>query len=238
MSVKALIYQSLGADPGFFLGGGALVSCSTSTPINHMFFFFCRILCCIRKPQVISGGEGAHTLHPPPRSAPGLCQHSNPVSRLYPITVTSIVVNSMTPNINPTSNDKINRSGLVQFRSYLVWKRPVVYMKKMLFSIPFQITSFSQSFYIFIICVARPPDKILRILASGNSIQFAIIFRWYHCSILKVEREALQVITALLKTVYDVTNLVSRPQVTKETVIYIIKCCLKNSYRDNKNCTC
>ena len=95
MSVKALIYQSLGADPGFFLGGGALVSCSTSTPINHMFFFFCRILCCIRKPQVISGGEGAHTLHPPPRSAPGLCQHSNPVSRLYPITVTSIVVNSV-----------------------------------------------------------------------------------------------------------------------------------------------
>ena len=26
-----------GADPGFFLGGGALVSCSTSTPINHFF---------------------------------------------------------------------------------------------------------------------------------------------------------------------------------------------------------
>ena len=29
-----------GADPGFFLGGGALVSCSTSTPINHIVFFF------------------------------------------------------------------------------------------------------------------------------------------------------------------------------------------------------
>ena len=28
-----------GADPGFFLGGGALVSCSTSTPINHIGFF-------------------------------------------------------------------------------------------------------------------------------------------------------------------------------------------------------
>ena len=27
---------------------------------------------CIRKPQVISGGGGAHPLHPPPRSAPGL----------------------------------------------------------------------------------------------------------------------------------------------------------------------
>ena len=32
--------HSLGADPGFFLGGGALVSCSTSTPINHIVFFF------------------------------------------------------------------------------------------------------------------------------------------------------------------------------------------------------
>ena len=28
------------ADQGFFLGGGALVSCSTSTPINHIVFFF------------------------------------------------------------------------------------------------------------------------------------------------------------------------------------------------------
>ena len=26
------------ADPGFFSGGGALVSCSTSTPINHIVF--------------------------------------------------------------------------------------------------------------------------------------------------------------------------------------------------------
>ena len=33
-------HTSPGADPGFFLGGGALVSCSTSTPINHNFFFF------------------------------------------------------------------------------------------------------------------------------------------------------------------------------------------------------
>ena len=32
-----------GVDPGSFLGGGALVSCSTSTtstPINHVAFFF------------------------------------------------------------------------------------------------------------------------------------------------------------------------------------------------------
>ena len=32
-----------GADPGFSLGGGALVSRSTSTPIIVFFFFFCRI---------------------------------------------------------------------------------------------------------------------------------------------------------------------------------------------------
>ena len=46
-----------GADPGFFLGGGALVSCSTSTPINHIVFFFGRIPVV----QVISGGGGMRT---------------------------------------------------------------------------------------------------------------------------------------------------------------------------------
>ena len=50
-----------GADPGFFLGGGALVSCSTSTPINHIVFFFLKKTSCIRKPQVMSGGGGVHT---------------------------------------------------------------------------------------------------------------------------------------------------------------------------------
>ena len=49
-----------GADPGFFLGGGALVSCSTSTPINHIVFFW-QNTSCIRKPQVISGGRGVLT---------------------------------------------------------------------------------------------------------------------------------------------------------------------------------
>ena len=55
-----------GADPGFFLGGGALVSCSTSTPINHIFFFL-QNTSCIRKPQVISGvGGGVRTPAPSP----------------------------------------------------------------------------------------------------------------------------------------------------------------------------
>ena len=53
-----------------FLGGGALVSFSTSTPINHIVFFFLQNTSCIRKSQVISGRGGAHPLHPPPRSAP------------------------------------------------------------------------------------------------------------------------------------------------------------------------
>ena len=53
-----------GADPGFFLGGGALVSCSTSTPINHIFFW--QNTSCIRKPQVISGGGGVRTPAPSP----------------------------------------------------------------------------------------------------------------------------------------------------------------------------
>ena len=65
-----------GADPGFFLGRGALVSCSTSTPINHIVFFFVQNTSCIRKPQVISRG-GVHPLHPPPRSAPASCPKRN-----------------------------------------------------------------------------------------------------------------------------------------------------------------
>ena len=44
-----------------FFGGGALVSCSTSTPINHIVFFL-QNTSCIRKLQVISGGgEGVRT---------------------------------------------------------------------------------------------------------------------------------------------------------------------------------
>ena len=43
-----------------FLEGGALVSCSTSTPINHIVFFL-QNTSCIRKPHVISGGRGVCT---------------------------------------------------------------------------------------------------------------------------------------------------------------------------------
>ena len=37
---QTAVQPRAGVDPGFFLGGGALVSCSTSTPINHIVFFF------------------------------------------------------------------------------------------------------------------------------------------------------------------------------------------------------
>ena len=48
-----------GADPGFFLGGGALVSCSTSTPINQIvFFFFGRIPVVLENRRSSRGGEG------------------------------------------------------------------------------------------------------------------------------------------------------------------------------------
>ena len=43
-----------------FLGGAALVSCSTSTPIDHIDFFS-QNTSCIRKPQVISGRGGVRT---------------------------------------------------------------------------------------------------------------------------------------------------------------------------------
>ena len=64
---------SAGADPGFFLGGGALVSCSTSTPINHMVFFY-RIPVVLENRRSSRGGEGGGCAppHPPPRSAPVL----------------------------------------------------------------------------------------------------------------------------------------------------------------------
>ena len=67
-----------GTDPGFFLGGGALISCCTSTPINHIVFFW-QNTSCIRKPQVISGG-GVHTPCTLPLDPPLRCRGSKPLS--------------------------------------------------------------------------------------------------------------------------------------------------------------
>ena len=58
--VLSVLFKPLGEIRGgsrIFFRRGALVSCSTSTPINHIvFFFFLQNTSCIRKPQVISGG--------------------------------------------------------------------------------------------------------------------------------------------------------------------------------------
>ena len=45
----------------FFLGGGGLFSCSTSTPINHIVFFFCRIPVVLENRRSSQGGGGVRT---------------------------------------------------------------------------------------------------------------------------------------------------------------------------------
>ena len=61
-----------GADPGFFLGESALLSCSASTPKNHIvFFFFAEYQLYWKTAGHLRGGGSAHPLHPPPRSVPG-----------------------------------------------------------------------------------------------------------------------------------------------------------------------
>ena len=63
-----------GADPGFFLGGGALVSRSTSTPINHIVFFFFRIPVVLENRRSSQGGGGGVA---PPAPFPQMrpCNH-------------------------------------------------------------------------------------------------------------------------------------------------------------------
>ena len=81
--VVSILKYTSGADPRFFLGGGALVSFSTSTPINHIvFFFFCRIPVVLENRGSSQEG-GAHPLHPPPRSAPVPEKFSKLTRRLF-----------------------------------------------------------------------------------------------------------------------------------------------------------
>ena len=70
-------HNCAGADPGFFLGGGALVSCCTSTPINPIVFFFFFFFTEYQLYLKTAGHlrwRGAHPLHPRPRSAPAAHQ--------------------------------------------------------------------------------------------------------------------------------------------------------------------
>ena len=57
-----------------FLGGGALVPCCTSIPINHIVFFV-QNTSFIRKLQVISGGGGGGCA--PQAPSPQICQCEN-----------------------------------------------------------------------------------------------------------------------------------------------------------------
>ena len=60
-----------GADPGFFLRGGALVSS------NKPHSFFCRIPVVLENRRQSQGGGGTHPLHPPPRSTPDIITSEN-----------------------------------------------------------------------------------------------------------------------------------------------------------------
>ena len=69
-----------GAVPGYFLGGGALVSRSTSTPINHIVFFsFRRIPVVLENRRSSRGGVRSPCTLPldPPLNNPGLVQYLN-----------------------------------------------------------------------------------------------------------------------------------------------------------------
>ena len=108
-----------GADPGFLLGGSALVSFSTSTPINHIVFFL-QNTSCIRKPQIISGG-GAHPLHPPPRSAPVKPLKNCPqlkdkrCQRHLPSKLESYTFRSCLQNYTPPTERKITGKSIQNF---------------------------------------------------------------------------------------------------------------------------
>ena len=50
--------NNTGTDPGFFLGGGALVSCSTLTPINYIVFFLAEYQLYEKTAGHLRGGGG------------------------------------------------------------------------------------------------------------------------------------------------------------------------------------
>ena len=64
----------------FFRRGGALVSCSTSTPIIHIFFL--QNTSCIRKPQVISGEGGGGGGCAPPAPSPKIRPRNRSIKKI------------------------------------------------------------------------------------------------------------------------------------------------------------
>ena len=89
--------------PWWFLGGCTRLLLYFNTNKRHSFFFL-QNTSCIRKPQVTSGGGGAHPLHPPPRSAPanGAKQpkSASETSRIHPGYLSAIKLRSC-PILSP-----------------------------------------------------------------------------------------------------------------------------------------
>ena len=84
-SVSPTLCKFPGADPGFFLGGDALVSCSTSTPINHIVFFFGEYQLYQKTADHLrGGGGGVHTPCTLPLDPP-LVSHASTALRLLSI---------------------------------------------------------------------------------------------------------------------------------------------------------
>ena len=71
MIKKKVIPHYPGADPGFFLGGGAPLGNDVTDGEVKKFQNLIRIY---EEESFVSGG-GAHPLHPPPRSAPAISSY-------------------------------------------------------------------------------------------------------------------------------------------------------------------
>ena len=106
-----------------FWGGGALVSCSTSTPVNHIVqFFFLQNTGCIRKPQVISGGGGTPCTLPldPPlqlvsqkQSKPTLLNRTESYNHQINCLLTRNIINRVGHCLDANSTNKLHNSAKI-----------------------------------------------------------------------------------------------------------------------------
>ena len=123
---KIIEYDSGGSR--IFFRRGALVSCSTSTPINHIVFsFFDRIPVILENRRSSGGGRGAHPLHPPPRSAPVWVFKWNPFTRFFCLILRFSILQYETRNFSWTSRGtkstfKIETCPIKVHRVFSLWE--------------------------------------------------------------------------------------------------------------------